>query len=933
MKIDIKEKITILILFIILVCFILLAPNNSSYKNTGELIINEIMSSNDTTIEDKLGHFSDYIEIYNGYNHDINLSGYYLSDDTSNSRKWEFPEVTIKAKDYLIVFASGENKVIDGELHTNFKIDSKGENLLLTENDGDVISKVYCNLALSDTSYGYNGKEYVYYYNGTPGLENKGDYETKPITSRNNKTVNLKITEYMTNNANINKSFNNKYYSMIEIHNLENKDINLLDYHLSDKNDNPSKWKFPEVTIKANDYLVVYASGNDYYKENELHTNFTLNNKDGIIILTDNNKNIIDKVNVQELDKNLSSGLFNDEWHIYSKTSFGSENTNDYIKDKITKDIIINEVSAVNTEAIELKNITDKDISLDGFTISDKAGNSYNLKGNKIKANGFLVLYGSDKSGGKNLGFHINNSNEIIYLYKDNVIMDTFNVNKLTNNISTGITNNEKVYYKTITLGKDNSTTTFKGYAIAPIFSIDGGYINKGEKITLTSDNESTIYYTTDGSFPSNSSKKYTGPITVNKTTVIKAIAYKSGYIASDIVSRTFFVNDKHKIAIISISSNPSNLFGSSGLITNYTSNALKKINLEFYEPDGSYGTSFIAEAKLSGNIGGSRDKKQKAMTIYLRSKYGQSSVNYPFFKDNETLTFSSLMLRNGGEDYRHVHILDAALQQLVKGEMDLDFQDYRPTVVYLNGSYYGIYNLREKMNSDYVANKFGANKSKMNVIKYSTATKGSTSSYNSIVNYIRSHNCATTSNYEYLKTKIDMQELINYWIMQSFYGNSDLGNIKYYTSDKTKLRFMLYDIDWSLWNTSSSMSYPVKNTKIGAATYVYSTIEITRKLYSNKEFKDLYLKSLAKYLKTTLKPSRFNSIVDNMVKEIESEIPNHSKKWDGTNSSLGSVSTWKSNISSFKSAYKKRYNYVVGHLKSDFGLSNSEYKKYFGDL
>ena len=198
-------------------------------------------------------------------------------------------------------------------------------------------------------------------------------------------------------------------------------------------------------------------------------------------------------------------------------------------------------------------------------------------------------------------------------------------------NISTGITNGKKVYYKTITLGSKNSDTYYQGFSDAPTFSIDGGYANKGDEISLYTLDDSSIYYTTDGSFPNKNSTRYTKPIKIEKTTVIKAISYKDNYIESSIVSRTFNTDRKHDVLYASISSDYNSLFGGYGLITNYTSNAEKKVSVEFYEADGKLGISFIGDAKLSGMD--SRKQPQKSISLYLRKQYGQSFVNYPFFE------------------------------------------------------------------------------------------------------------------------------------------------------------------------------------------------------------------------------------------------------------------------------------------------------------
>ncbi len=923
-KQSIMEKIGIIALFIVFIILILVVPNMNTDINVGNLIINEVMLINNGTIIDKYGNYSDYIEIYNGNDYDVNLYGYYLTDSMKDTRKWTFPDVNLKSHEYLVVFASGKNGVIEGELHTNFKLDSTGETVALSNASAKVISKVYVKETYRDTSYGYDGKKYVYYYNGTPGKANTGEYSEEPIYQVEN-DYQLKITEYMTKNVNNVMAYDGKFYSMIEIYNDDKKDINLEGFYLSDKEDDIMKYVFPDITIKKGEYLKVYASGLNKMEKEEIHTNFKIKDNDGNIVLSAPNKSLIDTVKLVELDNNISYGLYKNKWYKYSKTSFGGENTDDYIKGEIKKELIISEVSTYPKEMIEIRNIGNDDIALEGYSISDKSGKKYNFKKQTIKKNGYLAFNSST------LGFSINNSNEIIYLYYENQIVDSFSVDKLRGNISTGIgKDNKKVYYKNITLGSSNSDTEYLGFASVPLFSSNSIYIEKEEEITLSSVDGSVIYYTTDGSFPTNNSKKYAEPIKISKNMVIKAIAYRDNYLESDVVSRTFITDKKHDIAVISISTDSYNLYGGSGIITNYNSRSEKKASFEFYENDGNFGTGFLSDIKLSGMD--SRKEPQKSISVYLRKKYGLNKVTYPFFKDIDYNTFASLLVRNAGEDPKNVRIMDGAMTRILKGQMDIDMQEYRPVAVYLNGSYYGEMNLREKLNSDYVESKFGS-KDGVDVIKYSSATHGSTASYNKLVNYIKGHNAANKDVYEYLKTQIDVQELINYWIVESFYGNTDLGNIRYWKSSSGKWRWMLYDLDWSLWNMNLDIAYPTKSGRVPAATYLSSSVLIVRSLYKNSEFKDLYLKTLAYHLKNTFNKERTNQIIDELSKEIENEMPYHIKRWQGSYGRLGSMNAWKNNLSAFKKSLNNRYDKVLKNLQSNFGLSNAEYKKYFGDL
>ena len=915
------EKFSIVGLFIFLCVLMILVPNMNTDINTGKLIINEVMLVNNSTIADKDGKFNDYIELYNGNDYDVNLYGYYLTDNMKDTKKWIFPDVTIKAKEYMVIYASGKDLKED-ELHTNFKLDSKGETIALSNSSAKVISKVYVKETLKDTAYGYNGQKYVYYYVGTPGRANDGEYSEEAIYEINS-GYKLAITEYMTNNLSYRASQDKKLYSLIEICNKDTVDINLKGFYLTDKEDNVTKYTFPDVTIKKDDYLIVYASGLNKYEKNEVHTNFKLNNNDGVLVLSSPSKAMIDRVSIGKLEANTSFGLYKDKWHVYYKPSIGYANTIDYGSKEIKKAVRINEISIYPKEAIELYNDSDLDINLDSYSLTDKSGASYSLKNKKINKKGYLVVY---KDSFK---FGINGTSDTVNLIHNRQIVDTLSVNKLVSNVSVGITNDKKVYYKTITLGKANFKDTYKGFSDTVKFSIDGGYVNSGSEVVLSTTDNSTIYYTLNGTFPTNKSTKYTKPIKITKTTVIKAISYKGGYIESDVTSRTFIVGRRHTIGVISVSTNNMSFY------QEYHTTHEQKASIEYYDEKGNYGISFIADIKTSGKS--SSMLPQKPIGIYLRKEYSLKSVNYPFFDNLNYHEFSSLVLRNGGTDNTRVHIKDAILTQILKGEMDIDMQDYRPVAVYINGNYYGLYSLREKANGDYLESKYGIDKDDVDLIKKNSAVKGDRNDYNSLMTYVKNHDLSKPDVYEYIKTQVDVQELINYWIAQSFFSNSDLfvRNVGLWKKNDGKWRWIIYDLDYAYEPYEK-----VPTLFLNRKPYYNSSLDIIVKLYKNSEFRDLYLTSVAKYLKTTFKPERINKIIDEMVKEVEDEMSYHVKRWTSNYSYaygwsyISSVSTWKNNINTLKNRIKTRYNNIIKWIHNNsFELSTDEYKKYFNDL
>src|SRR5574344_1149363 len=942
-----KKSILIISLFIISIVLMIIAYNPEDYKyyNDGLLYINEIMASNKHTIRDANNDTPDYIELYNGYDYDINLKGYYLSDRDNYNTKWEFPNITIKANSYLLVYASLKN-TCDEVCYTNFKLSADGGVVVLSDKDNKVLSKIKYEKTDSDTSYGYNGEEYVYYYVGTPNEQNNNDFNNNPI-SRRNSGLKIRINEYTNNNLSLVKDSNGEYYSAVELYNYGTNDINLEGCYLSDKESNIAKYKFPSITIKSGEYLVIYLSGNDTFKNNEIHTNFVLTKNDRKLVLSSNRQELIDEINIVELLPNISASYDGEKFIYTHDATFGSENskngTTSMIKlENSNKTVIINEVSSA---AIEIKNITDTDINLKDYKIKGNGSYIMTFPNVVIKANGYMILYESDNykySNGKiYTGFKINNTNEKITLYNNNNCeIDTFISGKLIGNRSYGINaKGEKVLYATSSIGINNSDTYYTGYAEVIDFSINGGYVDSGTKITLSSKDNSTIYYTLDGSYPTTSSKIYTEPITITKTTVIKVMSAKENYLNSDVVSRTYIVGRKHDMAVVSVSTNSNELYGSNGLFTRKYDDLEKKVSFEFYENDGSFGVMFNCGTNFVGQD--SREFLQKSMAIHLRNSYGIDEITYPFFQDHDVVTFSSFTLRNSGEDVIDLKFKDAFLIEVLKGQMDLDYQYYRPVVVYVNGAYYGIYNIREKINESYVANNHGVNEDSIDLIKGNNDVRAGTfSNYQSILNYVRYHDMSLKVNYDYIKTQIDIQELINYWVVQTYYANTDTGNIRFWRSyPDGKWRWVLFDLDWAMYyydRGTRDLIYPFQPYGHGAGGGGFSTT-LTYNLYKNAEFREQYIKTFAYHLKNTFNPTRMNKIFDEVKSLYQNEMPYHCNRWYSEFVSASknplTMDSWEIHATNMKQRITLRYNAIVKNVKSKLNLTESEYQKYFGDI
>lgn len=322
-----KSKLIILVLFVIAIILTIFVPSLSgAYIKKSKLYISEVLASNYSIKTDDDGVYSDYIEIYNGYNRSIDLSNYYLSDSEYNTSKWRFPSIEIKPKEYLIIYASGKDKC-DKELricHTNFKLSDKGEVISLSDLNGNIVSKVSFNEQLTDIAYGYVKGKYTY-------------IEPSPNKSNTKKDINtggnygIRINEYIVSNKGSGYTNLGNYYDWVELYNYSNKEINLKYIYISDNDKKISKYELPDRILKPDEYVVVYLSGNDTYLDGEIHANFRLSSKDKKLIIS-NGKKIIDSVDIVPLKDNISYGYKDKKWYYFTTPTKGYSNNTAYFE-------------------------------------------------------------------------------------------------------------------------------------------------------------------------------------------------------------------------------------------------------------------------------------------------------------------------------------------------------------------------------------------------------------------------------------------------------------------------------------------------------------------------------------------------------------------------------------------------------------------------
>lgn len=311
-----KGIMTIIVLVLLISLLVKLLPDLSSdYIKKGNLYISKVMAKNESSQKDDNGEYSDYLVLYNGYNYEINLYGYYLSDAEYETDKWPFPEIVIKPKESLIIYASGNNvcNLKARICHTNFKLSSQGETLTISDSNGNIINKFTYPVMYADSEYGYNGKKYTYLNNG------EGDKTNYKL-----KNFKIVINEYMTHNKRAYHDEYGNYYDWVELYNSSDADYEIEGLYISDDRNNLKKYLIPKFTFKSNEYKIIYLSKKKVTYEGA-YADFAFSDDDAEIIIS-NGETIIDSVSIVPLEDNISYGKTENGWRYFVTSTPGAKN-------------------------------------------------------------------------------------------------------------------------------------------------------------------------------------------------------------------------------------------------------------------------------------------------------------------------------------------------------------------------------------------------------------------------------------------------------------------------------------------------------------------------------------------------------------------------------------------------------------------------------
>ncbi len=583
--------------------------------------------------------------------------------------------------------------------------------------------------------------------------------------------------------------------------------------------------------------------------------------------------------------------------------------------------ILINEVCSYNGDVVEDENGDEPDwielynagstpVDLFDFALSGEGSDPWKLPHKILQPQSWLLVFASGKNRttpNLHTDFKLSKEGETIKLYDPSgALLQELVIPELHLDHSYGPSTDGGSSFGIFDLatpGSSNTVATIHtGYSSDPSFSQEAGFYNGSTTLVITGGGASQIFYTIDGSIPTVTANLYTGPITIDSTTVIRARAFSalSIELPSRVVTRSYILNYNQTLPVFSISTNPANLWdwntgiyvlgpNASPAYPYYGANFWQdweiEGHIEFFETDGQ--KIFEQDAGISIHGGSSnRTKPMKSLRLTNRSKFGESAFHYKFFDQKDIDDFKLIVLRNSSGDFNRAHFRDECLHELMINKLDIDLNAYRPSAVFLDGFYYGVHNIRERISKFYLEENFGVDGNNVDLLEEdSLVLEGDFTAFNSMYAFITGNDMSVPANFESARQLLDMHSFCDYYIAETFLSNIDwpYNNIKFWRErkDGALWRYILIDLDISLGNLGwAPANFDILGRIMGPYGDNNRHVHIFRSVLQNKNFRQYFINRYADLVNTIFTAEYFSAHIEKVRTRLENEMPMHFAKW-----------------------------------------------------
>lgn len=483
-------------------------------------------------------------------------------------------------------------------------------------------------------------------------------------------------------------------------------------------------------------------------------------------------------------------------------------------------------------------------------------------------------------------------------------------------------------------------------YSSAPTFSLPAGFYSGTQSVSLsTTDAGATIYYTLDGTTPTTASTVYAGPISVTATTVVRALADNPdpNIPTSHVTTNTYFIDESHTVPVLAVCGDQITDFLNNTAAGAFTSNF--KGHFEFFDETGTLADEGLGDYNKHGND--SWAYAQRGFDFIMRDQMGANfAVQHPVFPQKNRDEFQRLILKAAANDNYNfsggAHMRDALVHTVSQlGDMRMDERTSIFAVIYVDGVYWGLYDVREKVDDhDFTDHYYNQPEEELAFLKtwggtweeYSTPAGAALAEWDALVTFVTTNDMTDDANYEYVKSVYNVGSLIDYVVLNSVIVTSDWlnwntawwhGNVPEPEGDKQKWRYILWDNDASWGHYVNYTGIPSTDSDADPCNPEalpdpggQGHIPILNALYTNAEFRQDYITRYIDLFNGILGCPQLPAVVDSFVTVMTPEMDGQTGTWGG------SVGDWMTNVNALKTYIEERCDAISEGLKDCYDLT-----------
>ena len=745
----------------------------------------------------------------------------------------------------------------------------------------------------------------------------------------------VRISEMMYKNHATLQDADGEFSDWFELENTTSRVVRLKGWSVSD---GKTVWDFPaDATIPRGGVRVVFASRKDTTVSGELHTSFALGEGETLYLIAPGGT-IADRAACDPelpadhvLRRENGGELTESVWATpgYPNTAAGyaafceSRKTESPLV--IYEAAVYNDTFALKGEYydwVEIKNVSKESVKLSDYCLSDdrREPEKWSLPNRTLAKGQSILIYCTGEENpttgnGLRANFALNASSETLYLTKkgESAAADFVWLHDIPYGYSMGRTDAENgfFYLRRQTPNMPNKTDAYRYISEAPAANREPGVYEAGRTVRVKLAAAGDIYYTTDGSAPTEESTPYTGAITVDKTTVLRAVAVEEGGAPSPALTLDFFIGEEHTLPVLSLVTDSPRRF--SEIYEGSVKDRECAGNLSFYAPEGSFSIGCGVEMKGHTSL----FAPKKSLGVSFRGCYGAETLAYDIFGEGPA-EFSELSIR-AGQDYSSTVFRNELMQELC-AELDTTVtQRSRYCVLYINGEYWGIYCLKDDITRQYYANLTGT--AKEDVTMLSSPVPQSAAVYTEALGLWKDTSLTREEAYERFCAAVDMDGFIDWVLLEGYCANVDIkSNLRYLRTGDGPWQIVFYDLDWAFQTRNNcffNLIGPEQTAQIAPTI---------RWLFGIDDFRERLLTRYADLTETTLSDGHVTEKIDEFRALLAPEMARERARWSGT------AGAWEESVDALRANIADGYAaHTVRNLCSILGVGEEERMEYFG--